>query len=184
MKMKMRIHKTFILLLTTLLFIQCNTVKSITGSNSSNTKRSGSSSASGSRSVSSSDYNIQYRDDFRAVSDEEREKILKEMNAADENYSLLVFTKNFKGEKIVVRSDDDKIIFSNYVISDVKKGYADKMRIDNTTDIRIFDNLTKKEIIIEAKKAQKYKFVYVQKDNANKKSPFLITYSNTLRPLD
>ena len=58
------------------------------------------------------------------------------------------------------------------------------MRIDNTADTRIHDNLTRKEIVIQAKKAKKYKFVYVQKDNANKKSPFVITYSNTLRPLN
>lgn len=180
----MRIHKTFILLLITLLFIQCDTFNKVTGSNrkSSSTKRSGTTTAS-TRS-SASDYNIQYRDDFLAVSDKERADILKEMDATEEKYSLLVFTKNFKGEKIIVTGDDNKRLFSNYVISDVKRGYADKMRIDNTTDTKIFDNLTKKEIIIEAKKAQKYKFVYVQKDNANKKSPFLITYSNTLRPLD
>lgn len=173
------------MLVTALLFTQCDTVNSVFGGNKSkSTSRSGtttkrSSTTSGSR----AHYNIQYRDDFLSVSDREKQKILEESNAADDNYSLLIFTKNFKGEKIVVTSEDERL-FSGYLISNVKTGFADKLTIDNTKDIKVYENLTKKDIIIASREAKKYKFIYLQKDNSNKESPFVLVYSNTLRPLD
>ena len=185
MKMTMRINKIVLLLLTAVLFIQCDTVNSVFGGSSKSSSRSKTSTSRTKTSTSGSraHYNIQYRDDFLSVSDREKESILKESKATEDQYSLLVFTKNFKGEKIVVTSQE-KRLFSGYLISNIKTGYADKLTIDNTEDIRVYDNLTKKEIVIDSKEAKKHKFIYLQKDNSNKESPFILIYSNTLRPLD
>ena len=124
---------------------------------------------------------IRYRDDFRAATAAEKSVVLKSLKATAANYSVLVFTQNFKGEKIVA-SNAAKKLYSDYVISNLKTGIADKTRIDNTVDTKIYDNLTKKEFILLAKDAAKYKFIYLMK-NPGGETTFIVTYSNTLRPL-
>jgi len=124
---------------------------------------------------------VRYRDDFRAATATEKAKVLKGLKATGANYSVLVFTQNFKGEKIVA-SNATKKLYSDYVISNLKTGIADKTRIDNTVDTKIYDNLTKKEFVLLAKDAAKYKFIYLMK-NPGGETTFIVTYSNTLRPL-
>jgi hypothetical protein len=126
--------------------------------------------------------NIQYRDDFRAVSKTEREAFLKGLKATEKNYSVLIFTRGYKGEGIQV-SNEKKIFFSSNVISNLKTGIAEEIRIDNTMDTKVFDSYTKKSVILESEETKKHKFIYLMKDNKNKENPFSITYSNTLRPL-
>ena len=125
---------------------------------------------------------IQYKDDFRAAGNEEKTALLKELSASGTNYSVLILTKNYKGEKITV-TNTKKSLYNAYPISDLKTGIADKARIDNTLDTRIYDNRSKQEAIIPASEAKKYKFIYIMK-NLEADNPFVITYSNTLRPLD
>jgi len=125
---------------------------------------------------------VRYRDDFRAATAAEKTKVLKELKATAANYSVLVFTQNFKGEKIVA-SNAAKKLYSDYVISNLKTGIADKTRIDNTVDTKVYDNLTKKEVTLLAKDAAKYKFIYLMK-NPGGETTFIVTYSNTLRPLE
>lgn len=125
---------------------------------------------------------VQYKDDFRAASDKEKAALLKRLNAAGEKYSVLVFTSNFKGEKITASNSASRL-YSGYPMSNLKTGIAESIRIDNTMDTRIYDELTKKEAIIEAKEAQKHKFIYLMKDRGAE-NPFVITYSNKLRPLE
>lgn len=43
--------------------------------------------------------NIQVRDDFKSVSDTEKAKILKSLNATASNKSVLILTQGFKGNK-------------------------------------------------------------------------------------
>jgi len=124
---------------------------------------------------------VRYRDDFRAAAAAEKTAVLKSLKATAANYSVLVFTQNFKGEKIVA-SNATKKLYSDYVISNLKTGIADKTRIDNTVDTKIYDNLTKKEFVLLAKDAAKYKFIYLMK-NPGGETTFIVTYSNTLRPL-
>jgi len=124
---------------------------------------------------------LRYRDDFRAASAVEKAAVLKSLKATTAKYSVLVFTQNFKGEKIVV-SNPAKKLYSDYVISSLKTGIADKTRIDNTVDTKIYDNLTKKDFTLLAKDAAKYKFIYLMK-NPGGETTFIVTYSNTLRPL-
>ena len=125
---------------------------------------------------------IQYKDDFRAASDKEKAALIKKLKANADNYSVLIFTNNFKGEKITASNSKGRL-YSGYPMSNLKTGIAESIRIDNTLDTRIYDNLTKQEAIVEAGEAKKHKFIYLMK-NPGAKHPFVITYSNTLRPLE
>ncbi|OYQ32213.1 hypothetical protein CHU92_14085 [Flavobacterium cyanobacteriorum] len=125
---------------------------------------------------------VQYRDDFRAASAAEKAALLKELRAVDAGYSVIIFTKGYKGEKLVV-STAGKTIYSGNFISNLKTGIAGRVRIQNTADTRVFDDFTKNEAVISAEEAAKHKFIYLMKDTSRKGNPFMITYSNTLRPL-
>jgi len=127
--------------------------------------------------------NVQYRDDFKSASNAEKNALLKALKATGKNYSVLVFTKAYKGEKVTVTGGDKKI-FSGYLISNLKTGVAEKVRIDNTFDTKVADESNKIEVTIEAEKAKDYKYIYLLKDTTGKGDPFMITYSNTLRPLN
>ena len=155
------------LLLTAFLLTTCTTVKS--GSATTDTKPK-------------KRPDVQYRDDFKSASDKERTALLKDLKAEANNYSVVILTQNYKGEKIII-SNSKKQLYSDYPISNLKTGIAQKLRIDNTLDTKVFDNFTKNETVIEAKEAQKHKYIYVMK-NLGGKNPFTITYSNTLRPLE
>lgn len=125
---------------------------------------------------------VQYRDDFRAATDKERSALLKKLRATDAAYSVLILTKGFKGEKIVI-STAGKTIYSGTFISNLKSGIAGPVRIQNGADTKVYDTFSKNEIIISSDDAKKHKYVYLMKDNTNKNNPFTVTYSNTLRPL-
>ncbi|KAF2514833.1 hypothetical protein E0W68_13455 [Flavobacterium salilacus subsp. salilacus] len=125
---------------------------------------------------------VQYRDDFKSASDTELKALLKNLKAEAANYSVLILTQNYKGEKIII-SNSKRELYSDYPISNLKTGIAQKLRIDNTLDTKVYDNFTKSETVIEAEEAKKHKYIYVMKNPGNK-NPFTITYSNTLRPLE
>lgn len=125
---------------------------------------------------------IQYRDDFRSVSDAGKRKFLTEMKANGETASVLILTKGFKGEDVSV-SNEKKVLYKGNPISHLETGIAGYLTIDNTLATRISDKLSKKEAVIDPENAGKYKFVYVMKDHAQQGNPYLITYSNKLRPL-
>jgi len=125
---------------------------------------------------------IQYRDDFRSVSDAAKKKFLTEMKANGETASVLILTKGFKGEKVTV-GNEKKSLYSGIPISNLSTGIAGYITIDNTIDTRLTDELSKTEAVIDVKNAKKYKFIYVMKDHAQQGNPYVITYSNKLRPL-
>jgi hypothetical protein len=126
---------------------------------------------------------VQYKDDFRSATDKEKKALLKKLNASGTNYSVLILTQNYKGEQISV-SNAKKTLYKEYPISNMKTGIADELRIDNTLDTKVYDNLSKKEAVISSKEAKKHKFIYLMKNPPGGDSPFRITYSNTLRPLE
>lgn len=164
--MKMTMKKIAFIAALAIMMAMCSTTK--TSKNSSASK--------------SSNPKVQYKDDFRAAPDKEKATLLKDLKATDAKYSVLIFTKNYKGEKIVA-SNSNTTLYSGYIISDPKSGIASSIRIDNTLNTKIYDDFTKKEAVIEAKEAQKHKFIYLMK-NPGADNPFIITYSNTLRPLE
>lgn len=123
-----------------------------------------------------------YRDDFRSASKAEIEKVHKDVNAKNSNRSVLVLTQTYKGEKIIV-SQNGKTIYSEYPITNLNNRIASYFSFNNQQDLIIKDNSTKKEIIIPTKKASKHKYIYLMKKVNKGKFQFIITYSNTLRPI-
>ncbi|NDI99518.1 hypothetical protein GWA97_10575 [Flavobacterium sp. LaA7.5] len=154
------------ILVTAFLMTMCSTLK--TGNNSTDKPKK--------------QPDVQYRDDFKSANDAERKALLKNLKAEAANYSVLILTQNYKGEKIII-SNSKRELYSDYPISNLKTGIAQKLRIDNTLDTKVYDNFTKSETVIEAEEAKKHKYIYVMK-NPGGKNAFTITYSNTLRPLE
>lgn len=123
-----------------------------------------------------------YRDDFRSASKPEIEKVQKEVNAQNSNKSILFLTQVYKGEKIII-TQKGKTIYSEYPITNLNNRIASYLSFNNQQDLVIKDISSKKEILIPTKKSSKHKYVYVMKKVTKGKFQFIITYSNTLRPL-
>ena len=123
-----------------------------------------------------------YRDDFRSASKPEIEKVQKEVNAKNSNKSILFLTQVYKGEKIII-SQNGKVIFSEYPITNLKSRIANYFSVKNNIDVLVKDISTKKEIIIPTSKIGKHKYIYLMKKVNKGKFQYVITYSNTLRPL-
>lgn len=123
-----------------------------------------------------------YRDDFRSASKEEITNVQKKVNATSSNKSILILTQIYKGEKIII-SQNGKVIFSEYPITNLKSKIADYFSINNQEDVLIKDSNSGKEVIIPTKKSNKHKYIYVMKKVTKGKFQYVITYSNTLRPL-
>ena len=123
-----------------------------------------------------------YRDDFRSASKTEIENIQKEANAKSSNKSILFLTQIYKGEKIII-SQNGKTIYSEYPITNLNNRIASYLSFNNQQDLVIKDMNSKKEILIPTKKSSKHKYVYLMKKVTKGKFQFIITYSNTLRPI-
>lgn len=123
-----------------------------------------------------------YRDDFRSASKTEVKNIQEEVGATNSNKSILILTQTYKGEKIII-SQNGKVIFSEYPITNLKSRIANYFSIKNNLDVLVKDISTKKEVIIPAKKMAKHKYIYLMKKVNKGKFQYVITYSNTLRPL-
>ena len=122
------------------------------------------------------------RDDFRSASKAETARILAEVNAKNANKSVLVLTQTYKGEKIQV-TQSGKVIFSDYPITNLNTRIATYFSISNQADAVIKDVRTGQEVVIPIAKAVKYKYIYIMKKVSDGKFKYVVTYSNTLRPL-
>lgn len=122
------------------------------------------------------------RNDFRSASKIEIANILKEVNAENSNKSILILTQTYKGEKVQV-SQNDKVIFADYPITNLKNRIANYFSINNQADAVLKDIKTGQEVIIPSTKAVKHKYIYIMKKVVNGKFKYVVTYSNTLRPL-
>ena len=125
---------------------------------------------------------VQYRDDFKSVSEKSKMTFLKGLKATGENHSVILLTKGFIGEHVTV-FNGDKALYQGNPISHLETGIAGYFRINNTLTTKITDKRSKKEAVIDSENAKKHKFIYIMKDNALE-NPYKITYSNTLRPLN
>lgn len=123
-----------------------------------------------------------YRDDFRSASKTEIKNIQEEVGATSSSKSILILTQTYKGEKIII-SQNGKVIFSEYPITNLKNRIANYFSINNNFDVLVKDISTKKEIVIPSKKIAKHKYIYLMKKVNKGKFQYVITYSNTLRPL-
>ncbi|MEW5676872.1 hypothetical protein ABGT15_11215 [Flavobacterium enshiense] len=124
---------------------------------------------------------VQYRDDFKSVSDKSKTTFLKGLKATEDQYSVILLTKGFMGEEVKV-FNGEKVLYKGNPISHLETGIAGYFRINNTITTKITDKFSKKEAVIDSENAKKHKFIYVMKDNGLE-NPYKITYSNTLRPL-
>lgn len=122
------------------------------------------------------------RDDFRSASLTETARVLEEVNAKSANKSVLILTQTYKGEKIQV-SQGGKVVYSDYPITNLKSRIASYFSISNQSDAVIKDIRTGQEVVIPTAKAVKYKYIYIMKKLSNGKFKYVVTYSNTLRPL-
>ena len=123
-----------------------------------------------------------YRDDFRSASKPEIEKVQEEVGATSSSKSILILTQTYKGEKIII-SQNGKAIFSEYAITNLKSRIANYFSVNTNLDVIVKDISTKKEVIIPASKISKHKYIYLMKKVNKGKFQYIITYSNTLRPL-
>lgn len=71
-----------------------------------------------------------YRDDFRSASKAEIDKVKKEVHATSSTKSILILTQTYKGEKIII-SQNGKVIFSEYPITNLKSRIATYFSISN-----------------------------------------------------
>ena len=101
-----------------------------------------------------------------------QEEVLKKNSAKDDNYTLLYFTENFSNDKIVV-SNNNVILFENYISSVEGLGFASVTRIDNNFETDILYKNKNYHFKIEK---NKYKFIYVSKTDKNR---FIIKYSDS-----
>lgn len=124
---------------------------------------------------------VQYRDDFKAVSQKKKTEFLNQMNAKGNTSSVLILTKGYQGEDVSI-SNEKKLLYNGNPITNLGTGIAGYIKIDNTLNTKIVDKFSKKEALINSENAKKYKFIYIMQDYTLK-NPFKITYSNTLRPL-
>ncbi len=123
-----------------------------------------------------------YRNDFRSAPKTEVKNIQEEVGATSSSKSILILTQTYKGEKIII-SQNGKVIFSEYPITNFNNRIASYLSFNNQQDLVINDRNSKKEILIPSKKSSKHKYVYVMKKVTKGKFQFIITYSNTLRPM-
>ena len=123
-----------------------------------------------------------YRDDFRSASKTEIKNIQEEVGATSSSKSILILTQTYKGEKIII-SQNGKVIFSEYPITNLKSRIANYFSVNNNFDVLVKDISTKKEIVIPSKKIAKHKYIYMMKKVTKGKFRYIITYSNILRPL-
>jgi len=165
--------KILFILLASTLFIMCKSAK--TGNTASANK------AETEKTDELTNENIIYSDKFKAATAAETAALLKELKATEDRYSVLILTRNYKGEEITVTSGG-KQVYRDYPISNNALGIAEKIRIDNTGDTEIYDNHTKKSITIPGSEAKKYKYIHVAKE-PSKKVPFVIVYSNKVKKL-
>ena len=122
------------------------------------------------------------RDDFRSSSEQEKKNFLKEVNGTSDSKSVLILTKGYKGEKIMV-TQKGKTVYSKYPITNLKTHLADYFSFENNKILIITDNFSKQKVVIEPKKAAKYKYIYLRKDYNKDVATYKITFSNTLRAL-
>ena len=94
----------------------------------------------------------------------------------------MILTQTYKGEKIQV-TQNGKVVFSEYPITNLNTRIASYFSISNQADAVIKDIRTGQEVVIPTAKAVKYKFIYIMKKVSNGKFKYVVTYSNTLRPL-
>lgn len=120
-----------------------------------------------------------YTDDLcKSVFEHTEDNFIDLLKATEKNYSVVIFTAVFKGEKIILKNNQE--ILYNDSIKDIGNGFSKAIRVDNRFDVEIKE--IEKDYIFTLKREQlkDHKYIYIKKDMFKKKRPYTITYSNTL----
>lgn len=123
--------------------------------------------------------NVIYSDDFKGATDAQTKAFLKKLNATEDEYAVLVLTKNFVGSEITV-STNGKQVYKAYPISDKATRIAERIRISNTADTEVYESYSKTTVTLKAEDVKKHKFIYIGRNNSATK-PFTVLYSNKLK---
>ncbi|MBP1221753.1 hypothetical protein [Flavobacterium sp. 1355] len=140
--------------------------------------------------LSCKSYDVQIKDFENASFKHVVEKTLKQYDAEEEKYSLLIFTNFYNGEKIIVENDKH-ILYQNPMKTIENFGLAKMIRIDNNYDVKIKDIGMNIKVVVKSNLAKTHKFIYIEKDKyvkdgigndsiLNTKKTYKIIYSNTL----
>ena len=100
------------------------------------------------------------------------------LKAKEKNYSIVIFTAVFEGEKIVL-TNNHEILYSDS-IKDIGNGFSKAIRVDNRFDVEIKEIEEDYIFTLKRERLKGHKYIYIKKDMFKKKHPYTITYSNTL----
>lgn len=117
-------------------------------------------------------------------------KTLKQYDAEDDKYSLLIFTNFYNGEKMIVKNQNE-ILYQNSMKTIENFGIAKMIRINNNHNVKIIDKDTHIKISVKSELAKIHKYIYIEKNKylkdqvgkdsiLNTKEIYKIIYSNTL----
>lgn len=110
---------------------------------------------------------------------EPMKSFLKDFKATDNNFSILMFTTGFEGEKLKI-SNCDNVIFNSAMKTNERQPVAEILRIENTCMTKVRDVGHHIKFELKSDLLRQYKFVYVSKDyNRNKR--YIIVYSNKFK---
>lgn len=113
----------------------------------------------------------------KPVFEHTKRDFLERLEAKKRNYSIVIFTTVFEGEKITI-SNNGNVLY-NDSIKDIGNGFSKAIRVNNRFDVEIKDIEKSHSFKLKSKYLKDYKFVYLKKDMFKVKS-YTLTYSNTL----
>jgi len=100
------------------------------------------------------------------------------LKAKEENYSIVIFTTVFEGEKVTLTNNQE--ILYNDSIKDIGNGFSKAIRVDNRFDVEIKEIEKDYVFTLKREHLKDHKYIYIKKAMFRKNRPYSITYSNTL----
>ena len=114
----------------------------------------------------------------KSVFEHTKDDFIDRLKAREDNYSIVIFTSVFEGEKIIVKNNQDMLY--NDSVKDIGNGFSKAIRVDNRFDVEIKEIEKDYVFTLKREHLKDHKYIYIKKDMFKKKRPYIITYSNTL----
>ncbi|MNJ97999.1 hypothetical protein D3C87_157570 [compost metagenome] len=122
---------------------------------------------------------VEFKEYEKTVSDASINDYLKQLNAIDDEYSVLMFTSGFNGEKMIVMNGSESI-WNDKLTSVQGLGWAKSFRVHNEKTIEITDVNNDYHFVLKPKKGKKFKYIYIQRQSLENVK-YVIIYSNSMR---
>jgi len=108
-----------------------------------------------------------------------QKSVLKEFEATESKYSLLIFTTGFEGEKVKINNCNNNV-YEMLLKTQKIQPFAKILRVENICNTKLvdIDNLVSFEL--KSENLTKYKFVSIHRDY-NKNKRYIVTYSNKMK---